>query len=267
MKIWFAHAVNIENSGDGASTPYNYFKEYFDQYECARINVTRLEEYDLKMFSKADVAIIGGGGILDLCTTWNTNIENLISRVGRSVVWGAGYSFSELSRSASHINLSGCNCIGIRDYYSGEGAEPTKNYVPCVSCLHPEFDAPHKVKRNVGFMLHYYWKTRPQNGEEFILNNAPFEEIIKFICESSIVVSNSYHGCYIGWLAGKPVFRIVEVEGDSRFTFSKQSYNIFNGKIPTGVNFGDSTRGDLIESRNINLKFFEKVKEVIEDEL
>lgn len=47
MKIWFAHAVNIENSGDGASTPYNYFKEYFDQYECTRIDVTRLEEYDL----------------------------------------------------------------------------------------------------------------------------------------------------------------------------------------------------------------------------
>lgn len=33
------------------------------------------------------------------------------------------------------------------------------------------------------------------------------------------------------------------------------------------VNFGDSTRSDLIESRNINLKFFEKVKKVIEDEL
>lgn len=49
MKIWFAHAMDARNSGDMGSVPYTYFKEYFDNFNCVRIDITRLEEYPEKV--------------------------------------------------------------------------------------------------------------------------------------------------------------------------------------------------------------------------
>lgn len=256
MNIWFAHCIDAANSGDNECTPYLYFSEYFKSIgTCRPLDIPRLTPEITEEFRKEDIAIIGGGGILGACDVWDTHINTLIHAVGTAIVWGAGYGYNVREYVQTRPELESCKLVGLRDYSLG-------SYVPCVTCMHPALDGSVQLKRKYGYVLHHYYEYRKQAGIDYILNSEPLSQVIKFIQESEVVISNSYHGCYLATLAGKPVYRMIENEADIRFAFGRYPYPAYRDM--------DNVKavphpGALKEARDITLTFFERVKQVINE--
>ena len=103
--------------------------------------------------------------------------------------------------------------VGIRDFYRNF------QFVPCVSCKSIFFDRKQKIKRQIGIVKHYgngFRLNDSFNGVGMIFNDDKMSDIIRFINESEIILSDSYHGLFWSALAGKKVGRIRN-DFNSRF--------------------------------------------------
>lgn len=256
MTIYFAHCRNLKNTGDMASCPYIYFKDYFDQYHCEFISIGY---DDQPVPTKEDIVIIGGGGLIDSCAGWNTHINTLIEQAGLAIMWGAGSNRNEAScftnKYLTKINFEAMCAVGLRDYIHNP-----YNYIPCASCLSKEFDGELPVVREIGFVSHYLVTNWIPADTKFLTNTETLPVIVNYMKESGVIVSNSYHMCYWASLLGKPAFRVSGCILDSRFEYAQFRYSEWQlDKEPKPVT------PCLKLFRKQNMSFFAEVKKNIEE--
>lgn len=256
------HRYDPTNIGDYYCGVHHYFEElkgkHLDIFDYKRDQETRDNWFE-KITKNA--LIIGGGGLLNRegFDMQMKLFEQLGEKGKKTVLWGLGHNAKEKNTYGKitqyNIDTTKFGLVGVRDYGMKE------DWVPCVSCLHPIFDEKHQVKNEIGMIFHK--KTLNdisilKKFEQFpsTANNAVFEDVVKFIGETDIILTDSYHAMYWSMMLGKKVMV---------FPNSSKFYNFkYQPVISTFSNFDadlkkvHSYSGVLEECRETNLKFANK---------
>lgn len=196
MKISFVHLKNTPNIGDQVCAPYLYFP--FPNFEVHDIR-------QKNNIIKSDIVVFGGGAIEPYLKMENNALNYFLAN--KKVVWGIGSSRSNLIENP-RFNIPNLDLVGLREWARKGG-----DYVPCVSCMSSLFDKykDARITRQIGLYAHAVKKPEIYNFFKNIPkldNRVPFEEAIKFIATSEIVITNSFHGTYWSLLLGKKVMCI-----------------------------------------------------------
>lgn len=253
--IYFAHVKNTVNTGDKRSTPLFYYD--FKELQTAEIDLTDLTQINIL---PDDFIIIGGGGIIDSGNKWNQAMINAMTKTPNVIFWGCGFNYSK-PKELIKIDLEKALLSGIRDY-----KHHCFRFVPCVSCKSRFFDKPYQVKRKIGIIKHH---SRPLTLDQslqdipFINNAKDIAQIIKFIGESEIILSNSYHALYWSSLLKKKTGRL-DCYKNSRFNDCMYEYKAVNTiNDIDGCRVQQLTTDDLSYFRWLNDEFFALVKSMI----
>lgn len=263
MKVFFLHGRDFSNAGDIASCPYEYF-DFFKGLECRFVDLCGACERHgrsgmiwtevASQVTSEDVVVVGGGGLVGFADSWHEAINRLTSRAGKAVGWGFGRNFSGEDRTKVKLDLGRFRLLGTRDSRDPVGGR----YVPCVSCMHPQFRAvrgPKKRKR--GIVLHKDEVT-PAGGQlaafldgaDLACNAMDVRSLIRFLSECEEVCSNSYHVCYWSALLNVPVRTI------GRPTSRKL--------LDAGFDYcGGDNSGFYLDCVERNRKFSEEVRKLI----
>lgn len=258
------YRVDSNNVGDFYCAPHLYFDELKDN---------KLDIFDYKSPNKPTTQnwidqvcdnslIIGGGGLLNRkCFEKQMKLFEYLNVEGKkTVIWGAGHNsdnkndFGKISQY--NINLKKVGLVGVRDYSMGE------SWVPCVSCMHSIFDKRYDEINDIGIIYHrisaknkrllnklkYYPSTS---------NSTNLEEMVSFIGNSRVIVTDTYHAMYWAMLLGKKVLVIPNSSKFYDFKY-KPVFTTFNS-FEKDLKKTQTTNGILEECREINLKFAEKV--------
>lgn len=230
------------NIGDSLCCPRDYFPEFKD---CPLVDIRE---------PLPGPVIFGGGGLL------HEGVDVFMEQADPgSIVWGAGSNYHDPNHAPFPDWLDRFTFVGLRDF-----GNPW-NYVPCVSCLHPEFDAPlgdpcheavvyehHQVPVNIPDL------PRMNNG----LPAGEFGSVLRFLASGRLVLTNTYHGAYWASLLGRPV--VIINPFSSRFHRLKPAV-----AFATEDNWRDAVSaalartGYLQECRTINQRMFKKVQEIL----
>jgi hypothetical protein len=284
-KIHFIHQFEksfvLANLGDWLSSPYYYFSEFFSQYICVLHSVWSVHWHEIE---RSDVVIFGGGGLIDNSDSLNKVINKIIDRCDNVIIWGAGshkYSNNSFGVETAKVKIQfeKLSLCGIRDYQHPYTQEPYKaEYVPCVSCMHTEFDIAAKkdlpIINSIGTISHGLDDSFPiRNIPSAVTNSEPISTITNYILSSRVMLATSYHGSYWSMLLGRKVILHSSRLIIEKYNYFRHRVGIFEGNqydeteilkiadsIPEITDF-------LTESKNITLKFFEKVKKHIEQVL
>lgn len=250
-EIVFIHKLKTKNTGDQEICPYDYFKNYFDQYIVQKFDI---DDLNYLSFKKA-IFILGGGGLINQNDNWNNWTNKLIENKNKVIGWGLGFNQHYDRPVKSKMKLSEFSLLGIRDY------NVKQPYLPCVSCLRIDNEAS-KIVRKIGCIIHY---ENTKNPFDFptIYNNQSFEEIIKFIKESEIIITNTYHAMYWSTLMNKKV--ILYNPFSNRFDNFKYKPVIYSGNLEKDINSAIIYSKSLEECKSLNREFFEKIKKIIEE--
>jgi len=248
--IFFVSKIRTENTGDLEISPYDYFSEYFDKYVCHKID----NDYMGYLKFKKATFILGGGGLINQNDFWNSWINDL-TKDSKVIAWGIGFNQHEGKTITVDIDFNKFSLLGIRDYNKGY------NYLPCVSCLKKELSIKNKIERKIGCIIHYE-NTELEFDYPTMYNNQPFDELIKFIASSEILITNTYHMMYWATLMGKKV--ILFNPFSDKFKNFRYLPVKYSGNIKKDIEKAKSYPNALQECRKLNLEFFEKVKKIIE---
>ncbi len=148
------------------------------------------------------------------------------------------------------------------------------DFVPCASCMSRLFDTYMNTKpsQNLSFYLHSDYSTHCfEYAKRFPLlfnkDNKTFEEIIQFIADPEILVTNSYHGAYWGALLQKRVVLVSWSDKNGNCWFSdkfkqfpfKHTVCANLDELPMCVENTEPNYGVLEFSRQKNIEFKNKV--------
>lgn len=188
----FVNIHDQHNLGDQVCCPADYFHDWR--------NALRLDAWkdDLGCSQRL---IFGGGGMI------HGQLERALMSVGDKakvspIAWGIGHNSHDLKHKSyeclEKFALVGCRDFGGHDY----------DYVPCVSCLHPAFNA--KLSNPVLPFVVYEHHAHPINLPWFAKENnnhskQSFSAILEFLSLGERVLTNTYHGAYWAMLLNKPV--------------------------------------------------------------
>lgn len=250
--IIFIHKLRTQNTGDLEICPLDLFKNYF--YQQGIIQRFDLNDMQFLLFKKA-IYILGGGGIINQNNDWNNWINALTSAGNKVIGWGIGFNQHHGISITSKINFYKFTLIGIRDY--GKDLP----YLPCVSCLKKVLNIKLPIKRRIGCIAHY--ENPFSLGEyDLVYNNAPLIDLVRFIAESEIIVTNTYHMVYWATLMGKKV--ILFSSFSNKFDSFKYPPVRYSGNLEKDIAQAHTYPQALEECRKLNLAFFKKVKKIVE---
>ncbi len=195
--LHFVSRVDDSNAGDRVASPLTHYAERFAAFPFRRHDIRYI---DWDAIRDDDVVILGGGGMFDHTEFMNRAINRLL-RVGAPVIaWAPGFNthFGLSPSFRTPIDFDRFTILTVRDF-ENEHAIP---YLPDVTCVMPQLRTTHEIRRRFGVAHH---KDFPLDfpGHDAISNETSVEEILTFIGESEIVVSNSYHMIYWATLMGK----------------------------------------------------------------
>lgn len=259
--LHFIYRIDPTNSGDMVTCPLQFYFEYFRQY---RIMCHDVRCVDYNKIDSDDVVIIGGGGLFNYSEQLNRNINRVLNCGAKVVAWAVGFN--------EHVEYGATYCtrihfeqfaeLAVRDFQNKENI----TYMPDVTCKLPELKKNYSIRRKYGIAQH---KDYPIVGFDFekITNNAPVKEILRFIGETEIVLSNSYHMLLWAMYMGKKTVCIDPFS--SRFFSYKDKpsyYNSISDKFDECVQQAQVYH-DLDEAIRQNDIFFEKIKRIIENNL
>jgi hypothetical protein len=209
-RVWSLHHLAFGNIGDRECTPFRWFSDLAgDDFE--------LQDESLNGETAAvlggEVVVLGGGGLLlPLC--WERWVGPLFERGNHVLGWGIGHHHdnvhvapgeaggdwgASVARYRTDYPLERFRLLGVRDWRVGV------RWVPDVSCMHPAFDAAHRIDHDV--VVYEHGVLEPIPLELPTLSNVgdtPFEEVAAFLASGAVVVTNSYHGAYWATLLGRP---------------------------------------------------------------
>jgi hypothetical protein len=271
-KVAFLHCRNFFNTGDICSCPFWYFRQFFLGFDRMRfIDISDWEfrsEYRTSGVSEDTLLIVGGGGLIDYCNTWNSRINELVSMAGVSVGWGIGSNRNpnrpqnEEFKITTQVDTSKFSLFSIRDFNQG------LRYVPCVSSLHSQFGKCQKIKkREIGVIRHY----GSVKGSADIVK-LPYEaidnsydpcDIIDFIASSGAIITDSYHMMLWSVWLEIPVYRFGGVDVvDSRIDLSKYKFVHYSEEAVKNKE-ASIYRNEHEGAVQLNLQFFNDMKKLI----
>lgn len=263
------YRIDAKNAGDFYCAPHLYFEN---------LKNTALDIFDYKSPDEkitenwsAEVAgkqlIIGGGGLLNRGSfTKQMELFSHLAKTGKkTVLWGAGHN-SKNSKDFNNIgsykpSVKNFGLVGTRDY------KLSKNWVPCVSCLHPIFDKKYETSQEVGIIFHKKTLQKPSILNKFsdfptTSNIVDFTVLMDFIGSSEKIITDSYHAMYWSLLLGK---KVVVVPNSSKFFDFKYDpvFSTFDNCLKD-LKKTPSYSGILEECREKNYAFAKEVFEYLE---
>jgi len=235
-EIVFLSRIGTRNIGDDLCSPYHYFKQRFPKSIQAEFHLSegKRDRWYLKLklspiLIRSRALIIGGGGLLGLdyfaddLRYWSS------SWFSSKVLWGPGHNAHDAlavdqrnAQSYEYESMDRFDKVGIRDWGVGY------NWVPCVSCMHPELSLP--VSQESGLVAALHYESRASEGfvpalvkasqepVDVVYNDGSVEEFLGKIRTAKAVVTNSYHAAYWATLFGK---RVAVVGGGSKVCLLK----------------------------------------------
>ena len=260
MKILFINCGGT-NAGDKYSCPLLFYN--FNNYEVHYSN-----NFDDVNKYKNSIVIFGGGGIID--TNKDRNIYyNSLEKTNKYIHWGSGQNRLNLDQIKWKINsneihfendiLSNFILVGRRDYMNNY--YNNHEYVPCVSCKLKQFKIKYENKRRIGVIQHAWLQQIKQTEYPSInmdLNKNSIDSIIRFIGESEIIITGSYHAAYWGFLLNKKV--IINGNWSSKFDSLKYKPTLLTNNIEKDItNCVDVCKNYLNECIELNDNFYNKI--------
>lgn len=251
--LHIVHRIDRTNTGDMVSSCDNYYN--FPGY-----NIIKHDIYspDFSRIKSEDPVILSGGGLLNCLEIWNININKLLEISNCVIGWGIGLNKHINTELNTVINYDKFKLLGIRDY-NVKLSENTE-YVPCSSCKLPFLKENYTIKRKIGACEHHEKKINLPFDK--INNELEISEIIKFIGETDIVLSNTYHCIYFSLLMNKKA--ILYKSFSEKFDNIKYKFETFKDTFEFNEEELKYDNGNpLQESIEINDNFYEKVLKII----
>mgnify|MGYP001199952050 CR=1 FL=1 len=210
------------NAGDLFSNPALHFD--FSAFQPVNMSVGELHQcYRRNALPSGDFIIIGGGGFLDVSRGRGQLLAKL-ARHNELVLWGVGTNRPDKNNVSRRLNfdeklvrydgLRHCRIAGLRDFQPVRRAIPEARvrYVPCASAMMQDFDQKTTARRSVGLINHAFLRENwPYDLPETIdqvsmdLDRFSVHEIVEFIAQTEVVLTESYHAAYWAQLLGKKV--------------------------------------------------------------
>jgi hypothetical protein len=243
------HRIDMTNTGDMISSCHNY-------YDFPGFKIIKHDIYnpDFSKIEENDKIILSGGGLLNCLEIWNQNINKLLELSENVIGWGIGLNKHNNTEIKTEINFNKFRLLGIRDY-NVKLSDHTE-YVPCSSCKLPHFNNKYEVRRKIAACEHHEKKINLPF--EKINNEAEISEIIRFIGETDIVLSNTYHCLYFSLLMNKK--SILYKSFSEKFNNLKYKFKTFNESLEIEEDELIFDNGNpLAESIEINDNFYKKV--------
>lgn len=258
--------MDTRNIGDLKTSPFDYFKpvgwQILRRDILDSLNADRRSAWEAD-FDIADCIVIGGGGLLDI-DYFEAGLQEIYKRRRadqKLVAWGVGHNHYDLANWSSlrhHVDLLPYNytLIGLRD------VSDIYDWVPCASCMDPAFDETFETKNKI--ILYKHIETEIGDYERSLLpadiriidNYAPFEEVVKSLGESELILTSSFHGAYWGTLLKR---KVVAFPFSSKFYGLKHSVPLCD--VRDWARFTKLTNAHpnaLNECRTASRIFFEK---------
>jgi hypothetical protein len=235
-EVVFLSRMGTRNVGDNLCSPYPYFRQRFPRARQVEFHLGEWERYRLYLkvvlspiLVRSKMLVIGGGGLLGLklfaddLRFWSS------APFCPKVLWGPGHNSHNVlavdqtdPSALDYAQLKRFDKIGIRDWGVGY------DWVPCASCMHPEFSQSTSESAGIVAALHY--ETRfsetfiheliktTQEPVDIVFNDDSPEIFIGKLRSAKAVVTNSYHAAYWATLLGK---RVAVVGGGSKIRLLK----------------------------------------------
>jgi hypothetical protein len=250
MKVHFVYSKDTENSGDLSCGYYAYFGEMFKKYP---IVIWDIGTIDFSLVAKNDVVIVGGGGLLDNSDLWNYNINRLAKKCRYCFLFAPGFNRHYGHRVSVMLKTGAFRQWTVRDYHHPAGGR----YVPCASCLRPEFSMTYPVVRKYGVVKHFQFDMSREFNLPQITNDRPLHELLAFIGSSEIIVSNTYHAVYWAVLMKKKV--ILDAPFSEKFKYLKYPPVLFSGDLEKDAAQAVVYENALTEAQELVRNFAEDI--------
>lgn len=251
--IHFVRNIDWKNTGDTSTDPLLYFEFLAQKNIC--IHHT-MREIRWNLIKRDDWIILGGGGIFECLDEFQEVINKLLSLSVHVISWGCGYNTHYDRMMNVKIDYSNFFRCTIRDYIVDKD-----EYMPDVSCMMDLFDKHYDIKREIGILEHYEFPILEFEYEK-LTNTYAVNSIIRFIGESKVVITNTWHGCYWALLMGKKV--IVYHPFSNKFENYKYKPTFYSGDLQKDIELAKPYENVLEECRNLNIKFAAEVFEEID---
>lgn len=279
-KIHFVHHIEksyaAANLGDWISSPYYYFLDYFSRYTCVLHSDWAVLWHEIE---KDDIVIFGGGGLLDNSDALNMVLNRLFEKCDNVIIWGAGtHRYNENNvfgkkTAVTPIHFDKAVLCGIRDYEHPYGMP----FLPCASCLNTAFSVDRnesRIEREIGTIRSALESSFAVKGVPSSVSNAePIGTIVDYILSSRVILVSSYHGAFWSMLLGRKVILPASRLGVDKYKYFRYPVGFYEGHEydePELLRIA-STLPDLpdflAEARALNIEFFKKVRDYIEDRL
>lgn len=259
--LHFINRVDDSNCGDRMVCPLLYYYDYFKQYQIRRHDMRFI---DFENIASSDVVIIGGGGMFDYAEFTNRNINKVLDTGAAVIAWSPGFNtHTEYSGTfTTPIDFNRFAAVTVRDFSNSYGLE----YLPDVTCKLPGLREKYSLRRKYGIARH---KDYPIKGFDYdtIANNRGIDEILQFIGESEIVISDSFHMIYWSILMGKKTLCVNPFSSKFYSYKYKPTYLDTNSDNLSDCIDRAQTYYILDECIEANDAFFERVKAIIENNL
>jgi hypothetical protein len=221
--------LNTINVGDVESSPVDHFDFLADMLRLDIHGYTgEVSEHQRRVqwwdsVSNANIVVVGGGGLLesDYFDSALQLVFNLAKPSAKIVLWGAGHNKWDLKywrgmKTWTNWNRFPFSLIGTRDDNQGQ------RWVPCVSCMSPQFDVLRQMApvREFGLYVHEgAFRNNEISPDDFdgmpiLANDVDYPAALHFLAECETVVTNSYHGVYWSTLLGR---KVVALPTSSKF--------------------------------------------------
>lgn len=256
--VHFVRCLDMYNAGDKQCGPDLYFEEFQKNFQCV-VHSIKYVRFDL--IREQDWVIIGGGGLLECSNTYTDTINKILDICPHVIGWGLGHNRHikgslYYQQELHEINYEKFLLFTSRDWKYSED----ERYCPCVSCMMPQLEREYSVKRRVGIVSHHAFPIKEFEFENHT-NAESADRLVKFIGESQVIITNSFHGAYWSILMGRKV--ILYKPDSSRFNFFEFLPVVYSGNIEHDIEEAVCYKNALEECRNINQAFFEEVFNMI----
>ena len=253
--LHLVHRIDKRNTGDMVCNSGNYYK--FTGFNVIKHDISRP---NFQKIRKNDVVILSGGGLINCTNGWNKNINRLLNKCKNVFGWGIGFNAHPGQVHPTKIQFNKFKILGIRDYFPNY--DSNIEYLPCSSCNLKQLNSKYKIKRKVGIVEHHHFKIG-LNGYDKINNSQNINKIIRFIGESDVVITNTYHCLYFSLLLNKKV--ILHSSFSEKFNNLKQKFVWYSGDLTKDIELASKMdySGYKTECKKINNAFYNKIKKSI----
>ena len=190
---------------------------------------------------------------MDNSDLWNYNINRLAQKCRYCFLFAPGFNRHYGHRVSVMLKTGAFRQWTVRDYHHPAGGR----YVPCASCLRPEFSMTYPVVRKYGVVKHFQFDMSREFNLPQITNDRPLHELLAFIGSSEIVVSNTYHAVYWATLMKKKV--ILDAPFSEKFKYLKYPPVLFSGDLEKDAAQAVVYENALTEAQELVRNFAEDI--------